>query len=134
MSDKWPSDVVEIGERIVNLTLVQAVELSEYLEQVHGIKSAGGVPLPNPNEQQQKPSESVKVEQLEWAVILDGYEPEKKINAVKVFREVTASGLKEAMEFITTGTGKPIKEGISRAEAEALKTRLEAAGAKCSLK
>lgn len=129
---EWSPEVVEIGEAIVNLTLKDAVLLSQYLEEVHGIKCSNGVPqLPNTQDQ---PQPETKVEQTEWAVILEGYEPDKKIGLIKVHREVTGLGLKEAKDAVENGIGKPIKEGLPKAEAEALKAKFEAAGARVSLK
>jgi len=128
---EWSPEVVEIGEAIVNLTLKDAVLLSQYLEEVHGIKCSNGVPqLPDTQEQPQEQ----KVEQTEWAVILDGYEPDKKIGLIKLHREISGLGLKEAKDAVETGIGKPIKEGLSKDEAEKLKKKLEESGARVSLR
>jgi len=67
-------------------------------------------------------------------VVLDGLaEPAKKINVIKVVREITSLGLKEAKEVVE-GAPKPLKENISKEEAEVIKKKLEDGGAKVSLK
>ena len=121
---EWSEDVVKIGDRIANLTLVQCVQLSDYLEEVHGIKCSNGIP---------QPKDAIP-EQTEWALVYDGFDPTQKINLVKTFRELTSQGLKESMDFITNGAGKTIKEGMAHGEASILKAKLEAVGAKTTLK
>ncbi len=75
-----------------------------------------------------------KVEQTEFTVILDGVaDPAKKISVIKVVRELTSLGLKEAKELVD-GAPKPVKENVSKADAEAMKKKLEDGGAKASLK
>jgi large subunit ribosomal protein L7/L12 len=134
----WDDDIIKIGDRIANLTLVQAVELGEYLEQVHGVKSSGGVPEIDPNKQPPPPPPPQEV-QTEFAVVLESVpDVSKKIGLVKVYREITALGLKESKDavddIIATSTPKVVREGISKAEAERLKVQLEAAGGKVSIK
>ena len=75
-----------------------------------------------------------KVEQTEFTVILDGLaDPAKKINVIKVVREITNLGLKEAKELVE-GAPKPVKENIAKDEANTIKKKLEDGGAKVSLK
>ena len=69
----------------------------------------------------------------EFAVNLDGFDAAKKINVIKVVREITGLGLKEAKDLVE-GAPKPVKENISKDEAEALKKKLEDGGAKVELK
>jgi large subunit ribosomal protein L7/L12 len=74
------------------------------------------------------------VEQTEFTVVLDGLaDPAKKINVIKVVREITNLGLKEAKELVE-GAPKPVKENIAKDEANAIKKKLEDGGAKVSLK
>jgi len=129
---EWSPEVVEIGESIVNLTIAQCAQLSIYLDEVHGIKCSNGVP--EPKQEIHGPDPNAVPEQTEFAVILDGYDADKKIGLIKTYRELTSLGLKEAKDFIENGAGKPIKEGLAHGEAIILKTKLEAAGARCSVK
>src|ERR1700757_2556248 len=130
----WSPDIKEIGDKIVALTVAKAVELGDYMEEVHKIKPAasavavaptggpGGAVAP------EKPAEKT-----EFTVSLDGFDAAKKINVIKVVREITGLGLKEAKDLVE-GAPKPVKENISKDEAEALKKKLEEGGAKVSLK
>ncbi len=130
----YAPDIKELGDKIVALTVGKAVELGDYLEKVHNIKpAAGGVavmagPGPGPTPPD-KP-----VEQTEFTVQLDGLaDPAKKINVIKVVREITGLGLKEAKDLVE-GAPKPVKENVSKDEAAAMKKKLEDGGAKASLK
>lgn len=116
----------ELGEKIVGLTLKQAKELSDYLENVHGIKPAAGgaVMMAAPAGGDAGPA--VKEEQTEFNVVLEGY-GDKKIGVIKVVRAATALGLKEAKDLVEALPAK-IKEGLSKADAEKLKKELEEAG------
>ena len=124
----WSPEVREIGDRIAALTLAGAAELSEYLREVHRIEPPGGVgivpPPPPPPPQPAPPTE--------WAVRLDGFDPVKKINVIKTVREVTGVGLKAAVDLVETAP-RVIRDHLPAAEAEALKKRLEEAGARVSL-
>lgn len=115
----------ELGEKIVGLTLKQAKELSDYLEDVHGIKPAAGgaVMMAAPSGDA---GPAVKEEQTEFNVILEGY-GDKKIGVIKVVRAATSLGLKEAKDLVEATPAK-IKEGLSKADAEKLKKELEEAG------
>jgi len=129
----WSQEIVEIGDRIVALTVAKAVELGDYLEQKHGIKpaAAGVAMVTGPAAAPAAPVAEVKTE---FTVQLDGLaDPGKKITVIKVVREITNLGLKEAKDLVE-GAPKPVKENISKEEAEALKKKLEDAGAKVSLK
>jgi len=132
---QWAADIKEIGDKIAALTVSKAVELGDYLEEVHKIKpAAGGVavmagPGPGgPAAPAEKPAEKT-----EWTVQLDGFDAAKKINVIKVVREITGLGLKEAKDLVE-GAPKPVKENISKDEAEKFKKQLEEGGAKVSLK
>lgn len=119
--------VTSIGDRIANLTLAQAAQLANYLEKVHGMK-----PFRNRFFVDVK-KEVVVAEKTEFDVILTGYDPEKKIGVIKVFREISGLGLKEAKEWIETNVGKAIRGGLSKSEAENLKVKMESGGAKVSV-
>jgi large subunit ribosomal protein L7/L12 len=121
----------ELGEKIVELNLKQAKELSDYLEEVHGIKPAAGgavmMAAPAGGEGPAKPAE-----QTEFNVILEGF-GDKKIGVIKVVRAATALGLKEAKDLVEAIPAK-VKEGLSKEDAEKLKKELEEAGAKVIVK
>ena len=121
----------ELGDKIVQLTLKQAKELSDYLEEVHGIKAAaaGAVMLaagPGAAAAEAKP------EKTEFDVILEAY-GDKKIGVIKEVRAITGLGLKEAKDLVE-GVPAKVKEGLSKEDAEKIKAQLEAAGATVSIK
>ena len=121
-------------DKIAALTITKAVELKDYLKDVHKIEPAGGgvvmsgLPTQVPGQPAEKPAEKT-----EFTVQLDGFDAAKKINVIKVVREITGLGLKEAKDLVE-GAPKPVKENISKDDAEALKKKLEDGGAKVSLK
>src|SRR5438270_7947877 len=129
----WGPDIMELGDKIVALTVAKAVELGDYLEKKHGIKPAasGGVVMAGPGQGAAPPEKPA--EKTEFTVSLDGFDAAKKINVIKVVREITGLGLKEAKDLVE-GAPKAVKENISKDEAEALKKKLEEGGAKVSLK
>ena len=118
------SAVVELVEKIEKLTLLEAVELKKALEDKFGVTAAAPVMV--------AAGAPAAAEQTEFTVELtEG--GAQKINVIKVVREATGLGLKEAKDLVD-GAPKPVKEGISKADAEALKKKLEEAGAKVTLK
>src|SRR5260221_9089134 len=120
-----------LGDKIVSLTLLQAKALADYLEQVHGIKPAsGGVMMAGPGAG--GPAPAVVEEKTEFDVVLAAY-GENKIGVIKVVRSATGLGLKEAKDLVEAAP-KPVKTGISKADADKLKAELEAAGAKVEIK
>jgi large subunit ribosomal protein L7/L12 len=122
----------KLGDEIVALTLKEAKELSDYLKDVHGIEpAAGGTVMAMPMGGG-GPVEAAPV-QTEFNVILEGFDAAKKIGIIKVVRAATALGLKEAKDLVE-GAPKPVKEGISKEDAEKLKKELEEAGAKVAIK
>src|SRR6266540_4081325 len=129
---QWSPEITDLGDRIVALTVAKAVELGDYLEERHGIKpAAGGVMMAapvGPAAAAEKPAEKT-----EFTVQLDGFDPAKKINVIKVVREITGLGLKEAKDLVE-GSPKAVKENVSKDEAESIKKKLEDGGAKVSLK
>src|SRR5205823_732141 len=118
--------------KIVALTVGKAVELGDYLEKKHGIKPAasGGVIMAGPG----GPGPSEKpAEKTEFTVSLDGFDAAKKINVIKVVREITGLGLKEAKDLVE-GSPKPVKENVAKDEAENFRKKLEEGGAKVEIK
>jgi large subunit ribosomal protein L7/L12 len=136
MADFSP-DITEIGDKIATLTIAKAVQLKDYLKEKYGIEpAAGGVVMAGGGgggggAAAAAPAAEAKTE---FTVSLDGLaDPAKKINVIKVVREITGLGLKEAKDLVE-GAPKPVKENIGKDEAEALKKKLEEGGAKVSLK
>ena len=125
----FAAEIVDLGDKIVALSLAQARALSEYLKDVHGLEAAaGGVVMAA------APAAAAPVEEekTEFDVILNEAGA-NKIGVIKVVREVTGLGLKEAKDLVD-GAPKNVKDGVAKADAEAMKKKLEEAGAKVELK
>ena len=131
---QWAADIKDIGDKIAALTVSKAVELGEYLEEVHKIKpAAGGVVVAAGGGGGGGPAAAEKpAEKTEFTVVLESFGADK-IKVIKVVREITGLGLKEAKDVVE-GAPKPIKENVSKEEAEKFKKQLEDVGAKVSLK
>jgi len=129
----WSGPVKELGDKIVTLSLMQAKELADYLKEVHGIEPAAGgaVMIAGPAAAAGAPAEAAP-EKTTFDVILTGF-GDKKIQVIKEVRALTGLGLKEAKDLVD-GVPKPVKEGVSKEDAEAAKKQLEAAGATVELK
>lgn len=123
------ADLNKLAEEIVGLTLLQAQELKTILKDKYGIEPAAGgaVMMAAGPAAAAAPAE----EQTEFDVVLVEAGA-NKINVIKVVREITGLGLKEAKDL--TEAGGKVKEGVSKADAEALKKKFEEAGAKAELK
>ncbi len=133
MSDvkEYAAEIKDLGDKIVALSLVQARELSEYLKEVHGLEAAaGGVVMAAApaGGAAAAPAE----EKTEFDVVLSEVGG-NKIGVIKVVREVTGLGLKDAKDLVD-GAPKTVKEGVAKADAEAMQKKLEEAGAKVTLK
>jgi len=120
----------KLGDQIMGLTLKEAKELSDYLKDVHGIEPAAGgaVMMAGPA----GPAAEAPAAKTEFDVMLDGF-GDNKISVIKVVRQATGLGLKEAKDLVE-GVPSKIKEGLSEADAKKLKTELEASGASVSIK
>ena len=123
------ADLKKLAEEIVGLTLLEAQELKNILKDEYGIEPAAGgaVMVAGPAA---GAAEAVE-EKTEFDVVLVDAGA-NKINVIKEVRAITGLGLKEAKDLVEAG-GK-VKEGVSKAEAEDMKKKLEAAGAKVELK
>ena len=121
---KWSSEIKKLGDKIVGLTLMQAKELGDYLKEEYGIEpaSAGAVMVAGPAAAAEQ-----AVEKSSFNVILKAF-GDKKIQVIKEVRAITGLGLKEAKDLVD-GVPKPVKEGISKEDAETIVKQLEAAGA-----
>jgi large subunit ribosomal protein L7/L12 len=122
----------ELGDKIVALTLKEAKALSDYLEQVHGIKPAAGAAVITAAPVDAGPAKVAEV-QTEFDVVIESYEASKKIGIIKIVRAATSLGLKEAKDLVEAIPAK-VKEGVSKEDAEKLKKELEEAGAKVIVK
>jgi large subunit ribosomal protein L7/L12 len=119
----------ELLEAIGNLTLLQAAELKTKMEEKFGVTAAAPVAFaaaPGAG------AAAAVEEKTEFDVILTSV-GDKKIEVLKVVREVTGLGLKEAKDLVDSAP-KPLKEKVKKEEAEQMKTKLEAAGAKIEIK
>ena len=122
----------ELGDKIVGLTLKQAKELSDYLDEVHGIKPAAGGAVMMAAPTGDGGGAAAPAEKTEFDVVLEGF-GDKKIGVIKVVRAATSLGLKEAKDLVESVPAK-IKEGLSKEDAEKLKRELEEAGGTVSIK
>ncbi|MDB6183127.1 50S ribosomal protein L7/L12 [Paracoccus fistulariae] len=123
------ADLKKLAEEIVGLTLLEAQELKTILKDEYGIEPAAGgaVMMAGPA----AGGEAAAEEKTEFDVVLTEAGA-NKINVIKEVRGITGLGLKEAKDLVEAG-GK-VKEGVSKAEAEEMKKKLEEAGAKVELK
>ena len=125
------ADLNKLAEDIVGLTLLQAQELKTILKDKYGIEPAAGGAVMMAAGPAAGAAAAPAEEQTEFDVVLTDAGA-NKINVIKVVREITGLGLKEAKDL--TEAGGKIKEGISKADAEAMKKKFEEAGAKAELK
>jgi large subunit ribosomal protein L7/L12 len=121
----------EILESIANMTVMEIADLVKAMEEKFGVSAAAvAAPVAGGAAAGAAPAEE---EKTEFDVILAAVPADKKIPCIKVVRELTGLGLKEAKELVE-GAPKAIKEGASKEDADALKAKLEAAGAKVEIK
>jgi large subunit ribosomal protein L7/L12 len=132
MSDtkSFEAKVTKIGDEIASLTLKEAVDLAEYMKDKYGIEAAAGGGMMMAAAP--AAGAAAAVEQSEFDVILDN-SGANKIQVIKVVREATGLGLKEAKDMVDAAP-KAIKEKITKEEADKLKGLLEAAGGKVVIK
>ncbi len=123
------ADLNKIIDDLSSLTVVEAAELSKQLEEKWGVTAAAAVAAaPAAGAAGAAPTE----EKDEFTILLTAA-GDKKINVIKEVRAVTALGLKEAKDLVE-GAPKEVKSGVNKKEAEEIKAKLEAAGAKVELK
>ena len=126
------ADIAELGEKLLGLTILEAKELNDFLEE-RGIKAAAAVAVAGPAAAGGDAGGDAAADKDEFDVILTNA-GDKKINVIKVVREVVGGlGLKEAKELVEAAP-KAIKEGVSKDEAEEMKKKFEEAGATVELK
>ena len=123
--------VEEIAEQLDKLTLLEAAQLSKLLQEKWGVSAAAPVAVSAVAGAAGAPASAVE-EKTEFDVVLQAA-GEKKIQVIKVVRELTALGLKEAKDLVD-GAPKAVKEKVTKAEAEDMKKRLEEQGATVQVK
>jgi large subunit ribosomal protein L7/L12 len=122
----------KIVEEIKALTLLEAAELVKKLEEVLGVSAAAAAPVAVAGAAGAPGAAAPAEEQTEFSVVLTAV-GSNKINVIKAVREVTSLGLKEAKDLVD-GAPKPIKEGVNKEEAEAIKKKFTEAGATVEVK
>ena len=125
------ADLEKIVEELSSLTVMEAAELSKMLEEKWGVSAAAPVAVAAAAGGADAGGAAAE-EQTEFDVILADAGA-KKINVIKEVRAITGLGLKEAKDLVE-GAPKPVKEGVTKDEAEAMKKKLEEAGAKVEVK
>jgi large subunit ribosomal protein L7/L12 len=126
-------EITDLGDKIVSLTIKQGVELRDYLKEKYKIEPAagGGGMMMAPAAAAAAPAAAA--EPTEFRVVLEGFDAAKKINVIKVVREITGLGLKEAKDLVE-GAPKPVKEGLSKEDAAKIEKQLTDGGGKASVK
>jgi len=122
----------EIVDAISKLTLIEVTDLISALETKFGVTAAAPVAVaagPAAGGAAAAPAE----EQTEFAVTLKEYPADKKVTVIKVIREITGLGLKEAKDLVE-GVPSLVKEGVAKADVDVIKKKLEEAGAKVEVK
>ena len=120
----------EILDKISSMTVLELSELIKAMEDKFGVSAAAAVAVAGPAAA--GAPVAAAEEKTEFTVVLASF-GENKVNVIKAVRELTGLGLKEAKDLVD-GAPKPVKEGISKADAEAAKKKLEEAGAKVEVK
>jgi large subunit ribosomal protein L7/L12 len=128
---EFAAEIKELGDKIAGLKVSQAVELGNYLEEVYKIKPAAGA-VAVAAQVGPGPAAPAAVEQTEFSVVLESFGADK-IKVIKVVREITGLGLKEAKDLVE-GAPKAVKENVSKDDANKFKKQLEDVGAKVALK
>jgi large subunit ribosomal protein L7/L12 len=127
----FDAKISKLGDELAGLTLKEAVDLSDYMKETYGIEpaAAGAVMMAGGGGGE---GGAAAEEKSSFDVVLTSA-GDKKIQVIKVVREATGLGLKEAKELVD-GAPKPVKEGLSKEDAEALKAKLEESGGSVELK
>jgi large subunit ribosomal protein L7/L12 len=126
------ADINAIADQIQGLSLLEASQLVKLLEEKLGVSAAAAAPMMVAGGAPAGAAAPVVEEKTEFTVILTGAGA-NKINVIKAVREVTSLGLKEAKDLVD-GAPKPIKEGVSKEEAETIKKKFVDAGASVEVK
>jgi large subunit ribosomal protein L7/L12 len=128
---EWSNEVKSLGDKIMELTLLKAQELGDYLKDVYGVEAAAATVMAA-GPAMGAGAAAAEPEKDEFTVMLTG-SGDKKIQVIKVVRELTGLGLKEAKDLVD-GAPKPVKEGVAKDQAEEMKKKIEEAGGTVELK
>jgi large subunit ribosomal protein L7/L12 len=126
------ANIEEIAEKLDTLTLLEAAQLSKLLQEKWGVSAAAAVAVAAPAAGGAAAGGAAAEEKTEFDVVLNAA-GEKKIQVIKVVRELTGLGLKEAKDLVD-GAPKPVKEKVAKAEAADMKKKLEEVGATVEVK
>ena len=126
------ADLSKLVDELSALTVLEAAELAKLLEEKWGVSAAAAVAVAAAPGAAAGGGAAAAEEQTEFTVVLASA-GDKKIEVIKEVRAITGLGLKEAKDLVE-GAPKPVKEAVSKADAEELKKKLEATGAKVELK
>jgi large subunit ribosomal protein L7/L12 len=129
---EWSNEVKDLGDKIMGLTLLKAQELGDYLKDVYGVEAAAAPVMAVGPAVGAAPGAAAEPEKDEFTVVLTG-SGDKKIQVIKVVRELTGLGLKEAKDLVD-GAPKPVKEAVAKDQAEEMKKKIEEAGGTVELK
>ena len=130
---EWSSEIKDIGDKIMTLTLLKAQELGDYLKDVYGVEAAAApVMAAGPAVAAGGAAPAAEAEKEDFTVVLTGA-GDKKIQVIKVVRELTGLGLKEAKDLVD-GAPKTVKEDVPKAQAAEMKKKIEEAGGTVELK
>ncbi len=121
----------EILDKIASMSVLELSELIKAMEEKFGVSAAAAVSVASPAAGAGAAAPAAE-EKTEFTVVLSAF-GENKVNVIKAVRELTGLGLKEAKDLVD-GAPKPVKEGVSKADADAAKKKLEEAGAKVEVK
>ena len=121
----------EVLDAIANMSVMDVVELVKMMEDKFGVTAAAPVAAAAPAAG--GAAAPAAAEKTEFTVVMTAVDPAKKVNVIKVVREITGLGLKEAKDLVE-GAPQTVKEGVAKADAEAMKKKLEEGGAKVELK
>ena len=126
------ANIEEIAEKLDSLTLLEAAQLSKLLQEKWGVSAAAAVAVAAPAAGGAAAAGAGAEEKTEFDVVLNAA-GDKKIQVIKVVRELTGLGLKEAKDLVD-GAPKPVKEKVAKAEAADMKKKLEEVGATVEVK
>ena len=126
------ADIEKLYEELSKMTVLEVSQLVKRLEEGWGVSAAAAIPMAMPMGGGAGAAAAPVEEKTEFDVILTDVGAQK-INVIKEVRAITALGLKEAKDLVEAAP-KPIKEGVSKAEAEEIKKKVESAGAKVDIK
>ena len=127
------ADLQQLEESIVGLSLLDAAQLVKKLEERLGVSAAAAAPVMVAGGGGGAAAAAPAEEKTEFTVVLKEYPADKKVTVIKVIREITGLGLKEAKDLVE-GVPSIVKEAANKADSEAFKKKLEDVGAKVEVK